>query len=948
MLEETDEEAPQALIWKKILLLQRVLSTPLADGVRWTFATRCNFVLNDNWDVFTVGCFKKRTYYEPGSMSKSMQTKKKIQRSRSLLEMGEISRSYRALDADLESKKDHAELISIYRDKLGNYKEGTIVEDVSTDTEELVISSECLREIIKQCGKGVSNSAITSNRYEVFKILLGKSSSMDEIYFLNHFTQLINRLVNGKIPPSIAPLLIGTIGLVIPKGGGSWRPLGLREAFSNLAIKCALRTEKLNLMNVFENINWAMAGPNKMSELIALSTNHLRASHHHDNIFLDISNAFNECNREVAAKEIFKRCPKIARLFNLFYQNDSNAWLKDENNWVHEDVTAGCVQGCCMGPLTFAFATLPLYEKVSQTLHTKENALFGAYSDDSLIAASHDDATLAFRTFTDNLNDFHLRLNYMKTVVLLGKCSSNEEAQERAETYFAMGIPRDNIRIHPDNEGDKEKYGYKHLGVPIGSSEYCESKLVELINEFDESCNRDDIVQSAQQKWVYLLWCIRQKFPFWFKHMCPSLTFAHLPDIVNILKRKFEDVADFKLTDKVWTQVCLPIKAHGCGIGKPEDTIAAAFVAHVEETIGAVKSRIDDPYLEFFDLRFEIPPDYMFPSRSVEVVVKEYRRLKQKIIDVTAKIGDSIDEQRVEEIKSKKKLQHYYFSLLSKYSVVQYEEDIKLHGNTHDKARTLSNNGSFAGAWLHSVPMKNESQMDNLTFRHALKIRLGVAFEDRPGLCKCKTRSPIDPHVDHLFNCHLFTAGIKDRHDAMVHVFGSLCQHAGKPFSIPKHGDLRTPTEDDGKTPDGLIRGLNRKPLYFDVTIANPTSITYLNRRSATEEHVAIKDREKVKNDKYAQRCQQIDTDFMPMAFEIYGACSEKFDSLLKVLVQFASDANHIPYSVLLNYWRKRFSVTLQVFNSRLITQAYLLLLDKGGGNLERDFSSARAFEMYG
>ena len=83
----------------------------------------------------------------------------------------------------------------------------------------------------------------------------------------------------------------------------------------------------------------------------------------------------------------------------------------------------------------------------------------------------------------------------------------------------------------------------------------------------------------------------------------------------------------------------------------------------------------------------------------------------------------------------------------------------------------------------------------------------------------------------------------------------------------------------------------------------------------------------------------------MPMALEIYGACSEKFDSLWKVLVQFASDANHTPYSVLLNYRRKRFSVSnTSSFNSRLITQAYLLLLDKGGG----DFSSARAFEMYG
>ena len=58
---------------------------------------------------------------------------------------------------------------------------------------------------------------------------------------------------------------------------------------------------------------------------------------------------------------------------------------------------------------------------------------------------------------------------------------------------------------------------------------------------------------------------------------------------------------------------------------------------------------------------------------------------------------------------------------------------------------------------------------------------------------------------------------------------------------------MRTPTRDDGRTPDGLIRGLNLKPLYLDVTIANPTSVTYLNRGSSREEHVAIKDKEKLK-----------------------------------------------------------------------------------------------------
>ena len=63
-------------------------------------------------------------------------------------------------------------------------------------------------------------------------------------------------------------------------------------------------------------------------------------------------------------------------------------------------------------------------------------------------------------------------------------------------------------------------------------------------------------------------------------------------------------------------------------------------------------------------------------------------------------------------------------------------------------------------------------------------------------------------------------------------------------------------------------------------------------------------------------------------------------------MMKAASEVNHVPYSVLLIYWRKRFSVTPQTFNARLITQAYLVIFDNGGGNLERDFSSARAFDL--
>ena len=72
-----------------------------------------------------------------------------------------------------------------------------------------------------------------------------------------------------------------------------------------------------------------------------------------------------------------------------------------------------------------------------------------------------------------------------------------------------------------------------------------------------------------------------------------------------------------------------------------------------------------------------------------------------------------------------------------------------------------------------------------------INIYIYILYSDRPVVCKCKKRSSVDEHADHLFNCHLFTAEVKDRHDAIVHEVHSLSQHAAKSFSFPKYGDFR-------------------------------------------------------------------------------------------------------------------------------------------------------------
>ena len=935
------------MLWKKILLLQRVLFTPLAPNVNWSFWSRCQCVLQDDWSHFTLGAFKKRRFSPPGGRSVEQHTKTKLSRSRALMEAGEISRSFRCLQSEFVESRSPEELREAYLQKLAERSDDCVIPTATGDVPDVVISVETVAKVVKEAGKSISNCSITSTRFEVFQALIGKASTPDEVEFLSHLTAFFNAIAQNKVPPEVAPLLTGTQGLVIPKQDGKDRPLGLREGLANLAIKCALRTVRPKTSRIFTGKNYALAGSNKMSELVALSSNHLRVSPEHDNIFIDIPNAFNEGSREVAAREIIRQCPELLRSFELMYRHASDIWLRDNNDdWQSSLASEGCVQGCVMGPFVFGFATISLYESVMSTLEGKEHAFFGAFSDDSMIGAAHDDALLAFDTFKREAEAIRLKVNFNrnKTVVMIGRCGSEVELGRRVQAYQERGFPEANILVHPDDGGDPLLYGYKHLGVPVGSFQYCSSALDALIEKFASTCECDEVVDSVQQKWVYLLWVIRHKFPFWFRHMCPSITLDKLPAITAVLKSKFSAIAGFELdmTESVWKQVCLPIKSHGCGLGDPLDVTTAAFVAHVDETSGVVRQHF--PNAAYLDLLHsdDVADDHQFDSPDIERFVLGYRSLKQRILESQVSLGQEHDEEHAAMMVVKKKAQHFYFTSLSEHAVKEYEDEVMRSGTLHDRARTFSNDGSFAGAWLHGIPKKDNRHLDNVSFRRALMLRLGVPFSDRPLRCKCKNRTIIDSHVDHILSCSQFSAERKHRHDAIVQDIKSMCNHAGLQFTDSRLGELRTPTHNDNKAADGCIRGLRSKPLDIDVTVWNSTGVTALRRGAGAVQHQTISDAEKVKTDKYEERCREIDHYFMPMAIEIYGATSKKVESFIDKVVEKAAEINAIPHAILLSYWRKRISTTLQYYNARLINQAYLQLNDNGGGNMHRDFALAR------
>jgi hypothetical protein len=70
----------------------------------------------------------------------------------------------------------------------------------------------------------------------------------------------------------------------------------------------------------------------------------------------------------------------------------------------------------------------------------------------------------------------------------------------------------------------------------------------------------------------------------------------------------------------------------------------------------------------------DIADDHEFGSPDIEQFVLGYRRLKRRILDSQASLGQEYDEEHAEMMVAKKKAQHFYFTSLSEHAVKEYED----------------------------------------------------------------------------------------------------------------------------------------------------------------------------------------------------------------------------------------------------------------------------------
>lgn len=234
----------------------------------------------------------------------------------------------------------------------------------------------------------------------------------------------------------------------------------------------------------------------------------------------------------------------------------------------------------------------------------------------------------------------------------------------------------------------------------------------------------------------------------------------------------------------------------------------------------------------------------------------------------------------------------------------------------YHKIRLDHTQNSWSSAWLMNTPHNRHSIMSNDSFQNALKLRLGIPFHNRPEKCICKDKKPIDHHLTHILSCMSCARhNIENRHFEIqkdIHALAIEGHIRTSSYGISLDNGRRADLEFHGE-------GKNGKNLMADITIVSSVCASYMEQ-SFTNKNFAIENAERLKTTKYNQACIEQNVDFLPLVFEMFGEPSNTTIKIIQQFVKKASAVSKIPYHILMFYWKKRISTTLQKMNAAILS----------------------------
>ena len=382
-------------------------------------------------------------------------------------------------------------------------------------------------------------------------------------------------------------------------------------------------------------------------------------------------------------KRFKEECPEFFNLFMDKYNNSADAFFLGLVHGVEKFVQSeGGSPGAPEMSFLYELGLNEFVQNVANLLHKPDRlapkrGLVCGYIDDLYWTATFSKMVKAIEFVIERGPAFGYTLNMKKCIYLMAptaKALTDDELGQRLAVLTALGLPLENIKIHPDCQPQsppdlvakrRVEWGIKILGAFVGTDEYVLTSLrpkMESLRKLSQTLLR---YHNVQARYFLHKTCFNAKINYWMRAQYPVHTMPFVNDFKEVQMKLLAsyhgiyDDDDFNRSRgqiaKLYERAALPIEKGGMGLTNISLVSLTAFPCSFAASLRDLAKSFPNWITLGREGRLQRISENESPSLAAQVLnsIDQYRTLapegffrEDDDLSAIMKTIESIDERR--------------------------------------------------------------------------------------------------------------------------------------------------------------------------------------------------------------------------------------------------------------------------------------------------------------